>query len=188
MTGVQTCALPIYTGDTYELVYHTGGHGGPYKGLEAARRGAERMMQGGSDRWIAIVKSADITHLRDARAVDLLSRSGGWQGSHAMQHWLPSQVRRNPRRLFSPVPGLSEWKTYAGGTAAREGTHSYDYKQPDWVTEFHISPSQRHGYNLQTFALPGHGGWSHHGSFKTPHMAAAYARRLASRTGVQERA
>lgn len=63
----------------FELVYSTGGHGGPYQGEEAAKKAAERLLKGGRDKWIAVIPAADITNLTKAKVVWLLKRSGGWE-------------------------------------------------------------------------------------------------------------
>jgi hypothetical protein len=63
----------------YELVYQTGGHGGPYKGEAKAKAAAERLLKGGRDRWIAVVDAKDITDLRKAKALWLLRRGKGWE-------------------------------------------------------------------------------------------------------------
>lgn len=84
------------------------------------------------------------------------------------------------------VPGIAKWNTFAGGTGAAEGKHSYSY-----VTgikgEYHISPFTRKygrhaGYILRYAATGGqprgsHGGlWHDLGTFRSPAAAAKAAR------------
>jgi hypothetical protein len=82
------------------------------------------------------------------------------------------------------VPGIGKWNTYAGGTSAARGKHSYDL----YVSEgqYTISPisSQygRHtGYSLKfagTHGRPrgGHGGlWHDLGMHRSPQAAASAA-------------
>lgn len=154
-------------------------------------------------RWVAVVSDdgqvdmAPKGHLRESDGG--LSAGPGRPGQRFTHgdvevtttlHEIGGRVRRNARQN-SPVPGLSEWRMSAGGTSALPGTHGYSYKHPDWVTEYHIwAPTRRGGgYTLAAFAVPGiRGHWSHHGPFKTPQVAARYARQLATKHGVQERA
>jgi hypothetical protein len=62
----------------YELVYQTGGHGGPYWSLDAAERRAEALMAGGRDQWIAVVPREEIVNLNEAHSVATLRRGLGW--------------------------------------------------------------------------------------------------------------
>lgn len=63
----------------YELVYQTGGTGGPYMDEAKAKAAAERLLRGGQDRWIAIIDARDTNNLTRAKALWLLRRSGGWE-------------------------------------------------------------------------------------------------------------
>lgn len=65
--------------DRFELVYSTGGHGGPYKGEKAARAAAERLLKGGRDRWIAVIPADQVTNLSKAEAVGIVYRDKGWE-------------------------------------------------------------------------------------------------------------
>lgn len=80
--------------EKFELVYSTGGHGGPYKGLDEAKEWAERLLKGGRDQWIAVIPARDITDLDKAVAVAILHRGKGWQTG---KNWLPN-VPANQRR------------------------------------------------------------------------------------------
>jgi hypothetical protein len=62
----------------YELVYQTGGTGGPYHSEEEAKEAAERLMKGGSDRWIAVIDAAQLTDLKKAKALWTLKRGKDW--------------------------------------------------------------------------------------------------------------
>lgn len=64
--------------EKYELVYSTGGHGGPYEGMEMAKKAAEKLLNGGSDRWIAVVKAGDVSNLGKPVAKAILRRGKGW--------------------------------------------------------------------------------------------------------------
>jgi hypothetical protein len=82
------------------------------------------------------------------------------------------------------VPGVSKWNTYAGGTGAAEGKHSYDLHVPEG--QYTISPytrsGGRHAGYLLKFAATGgrprgsHGGlWHDLGSHPSPQKAASAA-------------
>src|SRR6185312_15720030 len=51
----------------------------------------------------------------------------------------PRVALEEPMKTAKPAIKL-DWHTYAGGTSAREGTHSYDAK--GWFGEFHVWPPQ----------------------------------------------
>jgi hypothetical protein len=87
-----------------------------------------------------------------------------------------------------PVPGVNKWHTFAGGTFAKEGKHSYKHESPHG--EYHVNPisarhnSNRHiGYSLQfahtkgTGKLPHGGLWHDLGMHGSPQAAASAARR-----------
>lgn len=63
----------------YELVYQTGGTGGPYPDEDRAKAAAERLLRGGRDRWIAVIDARDTNNLTRAKALWLLNRHGGWE-------------------------------------------------------------------------------------------------------------
>lgn len=87
-------------GTRYELVYSTGGHGGPYQSLDAAKDEAERRLRGGRDQWIAVVPAAQINNLRAARPTAVLYRKGGWQDRSWLPN-IPAHLRENRRRRRS---------------------------------------------------------------------------------------
>jgi hypothetical protein len=63
------------SGALYELVYSTGGHGGPYPSVAAAMEDAELRIRGNrNERWIAIVRNRDVPNLWDALAVSVLRK------------------------------------------------------------------------------------------------------------------
>lgn len=98
-------------GGGYELVYQTGGHGGPYETQASAERSAESMLAGGRDKWIAIVPSAEIVDLNQARPVATLFRDIGWIRGRT---WLPSaRVARNRHRRVRRNTGRRSSKKYA---------------------------------------------------------------------------
>jgi len=63
----------------FELVYSSGGTGGPYRSEDEAKEAAERLLKGGSDRWIAVVDAKDVNNLTRAKALWLLKRGGDWE-------------------------------------------------------------------------------------------------------------
>jgi len=63
----------------YELVYQSGGTGGPYDSEDKAKTAAERLLKGGSDRWIAVIDAKHATDLVKAKALWLLKRGGDWE-------------------------------------------------------------------------------------------------------------
>lgn len=82
------------------------------------------------------------------------------------------------------IPGVTKWNTYAGGTGAAEGKHSYDLHVPEG--QYTISPytrsGGRHAGYLLKFAATGgrprgsHGGlWHDLGSHASPQKAASAA-------------
>ena len=86
--------------------------------------------------------------------------------------------------MKSAVPGIAKWNTYAGGTGAAEGKHSYDLFVPEG--QYTISPytrsGGRHAGYLLKFAATGsrprgtHGGlWHDLGSHRSPQAAASAA-------------
>lgn len=88
--------------------------------------------------------------------------------------------------MKSAVPGIAKWNTFAGGTGAAEGKHSYSYKA-GIKGEYHIWPyTTRHGrhagYALKYAATGGqprgsHGGlWHELGTYSSSASAAKAAR------------
>jgi hypothetical protein len=63
----------------YELVYESGGTGGPYPSEDDAKLAAERLLKGGSDHWIAIIDAKDTNNLTKAKALWVLKRGGHWE-------------------------------------------------------------------------------------------------------------
>lgn len=68
------------------------------------------------------------------------------------------------KRKSNPPLSFQNWHTFAGGTGAAEGKYSYQWTEPNGVTQWNINPvsgsSGRHrGYQLTVFALPGHPSW-----------------------------
>ena len=63
----------------FELVYQSGGTGGPYDSEDKAKAAAERLLKGGSDRWIAVIDARHVTDLVKAKALWLLKRGGDWE-------------------------------------------------------------------------------------------------------------
>jgi hypothetical protein len=65
--------------ERYELVYSTGGTGGPYNGLDDAKKGAERMLKGNrNEDWVAVIPAAQTTNLAKAEPVGYHHRQRGW--------------------------------------------------------------------------------------------------------------
>jgi len=65
----------------FELIYSTGGHGGPYASEGEAKRWAEALLKGGKDSWIALVpyeRDMPFTGPK-ARAAWILHRGKGWE-------------------------------------------------------------------------------------------------------------
>lgn len=125
----------------YELVYSTGGHGGPYHSLEEARDGAERLLRGGRDAWIAVVPRSQLSNLRAARPSGVLYRQGGWQDRSWLPN-IPAHLRENGRRRrvsrngrqhqwpfpkTAPGPGTRGWYRFDGmyvaGLFMWDGSH-----------------------------------------------------------------
>lgn len=66
-------------GSGYELVYGTGGHGGPYATIKEAKQQAERLMRGQqSEIWIAVVPRDQMNILSEAKPSWYLLRDRGW--------------------------------------------------------------------------------------------------------------
>jgi len=71
--------------ERYELVYSTGGTGGPYNGLDEAKKGAERMLKGNrNEDWVAVIPAAQTTNLANAEPVGYHHRQRGWVDSKSM--------------------------------------------------------------------------------------------------------
>ena len=79
------------SGSKFELVYSTGGHGGPYGSQREAKMRAEKLLKGGKDKWIAIIKAGDVTNLKKAKPVALLTRKGWERGSSHLPNVPASQ-------------------------------------------------------------------------------------------------
>ena len=47
--------------ESFELVYSTGGHGGPHLSMRSAKQAAIKFMDGSRERWVAIIDARDIT-------------------------------------------------------------------------------------------------------------------------------
>jgi hypothetical protein len=90
------------------------------------------------------------------------------------------------------IPGIAAWNTFAGGTAAAPGKHSYSLNVPEG--EYHVDPISSHrsaatadrgrhqGYKLQFAARQqprgGHSGlWHDLGMHRSPARAAVAARK-----------
>lgn len=83
------------------------------------------------------------------------------------------------------IPGVTKWNTYAGGTGAAEGKHSYDLYVPEGqytISPFNYPRSPRHaGYMLKFAATGGRprggsgGLWHDLGSHSSPQKAASAA-------------
>lgn len=90
----------------YELVYSTGGHGGPYPNVAEAMEDAERRIRGNrNERWIAIVRNRDVPNLWDALAVAVLRKQDEdaevtRSGPLEMRHLIGSR-RRNWKEVGS---------------------------------------------------------------------------------------
>jgi len=100
----------------YELVYQTGGHGGPYWSLDAAERRAEALMAGGRDQWIAVVPREEMVDLDEAHSVATLRRGLGWLrgrtrlpiGRVVRNKITPRQRARMPKSAFV-FPSRRAW-------------------------------------------------------------------------------
>jgi len=67
------------SGERFELVYGTGGTGGPYPDLEKAKAMADRLMKGNRNEvWIAIIPAAQSNNLANAEVIEYLHRQHGW--------------------------------------------------------------------------------------------------------------
>ena len=103
----------------------------------------------------------------------------------------PRAPREEPMKSKTAKPAIKlDWHTYAGGTFAKEGTHSYDAK--GWFGEFHVWPPQlraqgerrrTRGYLVQWANSTGlavthtHAGlWHDVGVFRSPAIAKKAAR------------
>lgn len=95
--------------EKFELVYSTGGHGGPYNGLDEAKKRAEALLRGGRDNWIAVVPAAKVTDLSKAGVVDVLYRNKGWTRLD-----MKSLVRRSASTLLRLAKDLAETARTAG--------------------------------------------------------------------------
>jgi hypothetical protein len=63
----------------FELVYSTGGTGGPYPSEAEAKKWAEKLLRGGRDEWIAVIPAEDLTDLKKAKALWVLKRDEDWE-------------------------------------------------------------------------------------------------------------
>lgn len=109
--------------ESFELVYATGGHGGPYKTKTDAREAAEKRLEGGNDPWIAVVNASDITDLANAKAVAILYRGEReWEAG-------PSPLPKRPRAM-ERNEDLDEAKKKVSGTEYRvyPSTTSQDHR------------------------------------------------------------
>ena len=95
-----------------------------------------------------------------------------------------SRAKSSAHATKRAIPGVGKWNTYAGGTGAAEGKHSYDLYVPEG--QYTISPytrrGGRHAGYLLKFAATGgkprgsHGGlWHDLGSHASPQKAASAA-------------
>jgi hypothetical protein len=100
----------------YELVYSTGGHGGPYWSRDSAEQQAEKIMAGGRDQWIAVVPREEIVDLNEAHSVATLRRGLGWlRGKTRLpaarmvrNRITPAQRRRMSKKAFV-FPSRRAW-------------------------------------------------------------------------------
>lgn len=110
----------------YELVYSTGGHGGPYKGEKAAKEAATRLLKGGKDRWIGIIDAKYTNDLMRAKASWILDRKTGWEKG-------PRPLPFAPARLhFKESVGLEEARSTP--VKGKKGKYKYKGKVGVWRT------------------------------------------------------
>jgi len=87
----------------FELVYQSGGTGGPYDSEDKAKAAAERLLKGGSDRWIAVIDARHVTDLVKAKALWLLKRGGDWEkGPQPLPNVRPMDHFKEAKNKFQP--------------------------------------------------------------------------------------
>lgn len=173
----------------YELVYSTGGHGGPYWSRDSAEKQAEKLMAGGRDQWIAVVPREEIVDLNEAHSVATLRRGLGWLRGKTR---LPSarmvrnstalgtariRLSNSARRARRRGRSASEWmksvaaspeakllgKPGAARVAARiwPGISGYDARG-GWheaLRQNRITPAQRRRMSKKSFVFPSRRAW-----------------------------
>lgn len=82
-TGLYEASMrsraPLTEGAGFELVYSTGGGGGPYPSEDKAKEAAAKLLKGNkNERWIAIIPAKDAHNLTKAKALWVLKQSGDW--------------------------------------------------------------------------------------------------------------
>jgi len=100
------------------------------------------------------------------------------------------RLRRRYGRARASLPGIAQWSTFAGGTGAREGQHSYEFRTPTHTYSIGAVGHPRRGYILTVYPSPQHGhGWitpdgkshsfPHEGSFyRSPQAAVSAAKKF----------
>ena len=120
-------------GTRYELVYQTGGTGGPYPDEAKAKAAAERLLRGGRDRWIAVIDARDTNNLTRAKALWLLTRSGWEDGPRPLPNIPPHEhfSERNSREVF--FDAVWEAAKILGGKVDRSSAKAQEMKVDIYV-------------------------------------------------------
>lgn len=172
--GLYETSMRLTEADAFEVVYSTGGHGGPYPSEAAAKAHAVRYMNGFKrERWIAIIAAKDNTDLVKAKALWVLKRKSAFPrsagGSDDPPEWVkgPQPLPNvNPAKHVSAqteasakgkIPGLpagwhgknreASW-TSKNGHEYRVGYNDGPTSANGW-TVVHFKPGARLGDTLQ---------------------------------------
>lgn len=160
--------------DRFELVYGTGGTGGPYQGLDKAKAAAERLLKGNrNEPWIAVIPAAQTTDLAAAKPVEYLHRKHGWTkgGGMAMKQIFRGYFEGAEEdgenldervKMSMKVGGLefkrsvSGWEAMIGGvhySARQKGSTWSLYKWPSGMNRTPVATGPSLGKALQAAKL-----------------------------------
>jgi hypothetical protein len=149
----------------FELVYGTGGHGGPYKSEALAKNAAERLLKGQkSEQWIAVISAKDTTNLTKAKALWLLKRDGDWvKGPQPLPNVAPhahyfesasapavlSEAKREAKIPALP-PGWSARNKNEAQWTSKNGEHYRieNWSHRGWIIHY-FKPGARTGEQLK---------------------------------------
>jgi len=104
----------------FELVYSSGGTGGPYRSEGEAKKRAELIMDGGRDAWIVVIPAEQNIDLRTARPTWVLIRDRGWKKGGGQTIAQATADNRFRAAAKGPKKKVTDWmwvisKDSAGG-------------------------------------------------------------------------
>jgi len=160
--GLYETSMRLTEAGGFELVYSTGGHGGPYPNEAAAKSAAARRLKGNErENWIAVIAAKDTSNLTKAKALWVIKQNGDWvKGPQPLPGVSPRAhfAAQSEALEEGNIPGLpTGWSSYGKNKEARwtsKNGHEYRvlYEVPHgsggWMV-VHFKPNARTGDQLK---------------------------------------